>query len=202
MRYLAAFIAAVALSTSLLAIDAGGRSNHGEEITVDLPDSEHRRNTTSRGEGCCTWWSLHHAAVYQNVPAFMEAGKWIMEKGIPGGASPSDWTRHLPRMAAERGYPMPDWIQITNRDAEWVKLALRTGRYVCITYDGRDGVFYRGPILHMVNIVHWSDDWVALHDNNFPRRYLWMSPQEFMVRWSGWAAVILNAPPPPIPVNK
>src|SRR5262249_26303980 len=36
-------------------------------------------------------------------------------------------------------------------------------------------------------------------------QYEWMAPEEFYRRWkmggSGWAVVLLNPPPPPIPVN-
>lgn len=200
-----ALICALLLPAPLLAIDAGGRVNHGEQVTVDLPDELHRRNTTSLGQGCCTWTSLHHAALYQNVPAFWEAPKWIQEHRIAGGASPNEWSRYLPQMAKERGYPVPDFVQHTGGDVEFLKLGLRTGRYMCVTYDGHDGVFYNGYISHMVNLVHLSDQWAVIHDNNNPKQYLWMIPEQFLTRWrggGGWAVALLAPPPPPIPTTK
>ena len=40
-----------------------------------------------------------------------------------------------------------------------VDRAMKTGRYVCVTYNGRDGVRYPGPIAHMVCLIHFDDRW-------------------------------------------
>jgi len=66
----------------------GNKAPDGTEVHCDLPGDLHRRNTTSRGQGCCVWTSIHHAAVWQNVPAYEEAPKWIQNHGIPGGVYP------------------------------------------------------------------------------------------------------------------
>jgi hypothetical protein len=76
---------------------------HSPEVQCDLPVELHRRNTTSRGQGCCVWTSIHHAALWQNVPAYQEAPKWIQEHGIPGGAYPGAVEKYLPEMARQRG---------------------------------------------------------------------------------------------------
>lgn len=56
----------------------------------------------------------------------------------------------------------------------------------------------------MVNVVHLSDKWAVIHDNNYPGKYLWMDRNAFIQRWKeggGWSVVLLDPPPPPIPVN-
>jgi len=109
-------------------------------------------------------------------------------------------------MAASRGLPTPAYIQHTGGDAEFLKLALKTGRYVSVTYNGRDNIHYSGAIAHMVNLVHLSDRWAAIHDNNFPGKWLWLPTADFLNRWrgsgGGWAVVLLKPGPPPIPVNR
>jgi hypothetical protein len=192
-------------STSAYSIDAGGRGNHGEEVTVDLPDSQHLRNTGgSDGLGLCVFTSIDHAARYQNCPALIGFRDFMTRH--PGGGWPEKVDQYIPRMAASKSLSPPEYVQHTGGDVEFLKLALRTGRYVCVTYDGRDGVFYRSSIAHMVNLVHLSDQWAVIHDNNYPGKYLWMTPAEFVSRWrgggGGWALVLLTSPPPPIPINK
>jgi len=186
-------------------IDEGGRDNHGEQVTVDLPDELHLKNVGgSDGAGLCVFCSIDHAARYQDTQALVGFRDFMRK--YPGGGYPEKVAKMLPMMAASKGLPTPDYVQHTGGDAEFLKLALRTGRYVSITYDGRDGVFYRGPIAHMVNLVHLSDQWAVIHDNNYPGKYLWMTPTELLSRWrgsgGGWAVVLLNPPPPPIPTSR
>lgn len=205
MRYPLAVLL-VLVATAAPAIDAGGPDNHGEQITVDLPTDLHRRNTSSKGLGNCVWTSIHHCALYHSVPALEEFPKWLIAAGIPGGGSPGKVADLIPQIARSRGLPVPDYIQHTGGDAEFLKLALRTGRYVAVTYAGSDGVYYSGGVDHMVNLVHLSDQWAVIMDNNNPGKYLWMTPNEFLARWrargGGWALVLLAPPPPPIPRNK
>ena len=196
---------ALVLACPLYGIDAGTRENHGEAVTVDLPDSQHLRNTGgSDGKGLCVFTSIDHAARYQNEKALIGFRDFMASH--PGGGWPQKVDQFIPRMAASKGLPTPDYVQHTGGDLEFLKLALATGRYPCVTYAGSDGVFYRGNIAHMVNLVHLSDKWAVIHDNNYPKQYLWMTPAEFASRWrgngGGWAVVLLSPPPTPIPVNK
>lgn len=166
----------------------------GTEAIVDLPKELHQRNTTSRGQGCCTWKSLSMSAEWQNVPAYRDAWKYIQEHQIPGGASPGDFNRHLPQIAKERGYPEPRWLQYSGPDMTILDLAFKTGRMPCITYGSK----------HMVNAVHLDGRWGAFLDNNVPGFYLWHSRAEFeRIAKSGgrsyWCVVLLDAPPPPAP---
>lgn len=207
LRILFAAFAAMLFGTLVCCgIDAGPAENHGEQITVDLPGDLHRRNTASRGLGNCVFTSIHHAGLYQSVPAVVEFPKWLIDKGIPGGGYPQKVADLVPKIAKERGLAVPDYVQHTGGDLEFLKLALRTGRFPCVTYAGQDGVYYNGGIDHMVNIVHLSDQWAVILDNNYPGKYLWMTPAEFAQRWKarggGWAIVFLTPPPPPIPTSR
>lgn len=205
MRLLVTIFSMFCLALPAWAIDAGGRDNHGEQLSVDLPDEQHVRNTGgSDGAGLCVFCSIDHAARYQDCPALIGFRDFM--KRYPGGGWPDKVSQYIPRMAASKGLSAPDYVQHTGGDVEFLRLALKTGRYVCVTYDGRDGVFYKGSISHMVNLVHLSEKWAVIHDNNYPGQYLWMTPDQFLTRWrgggGGWAIVMLNAPPPPIPTNR
>jgi len=185
-------------------IHAGGNTSQGEEITCDLPAGEHLRNSTGRdGLGLCVFTSLDHAARWANEPALIGFRDFM--KLQPGGGWPEKVDEYIPRMAASKGLPAPPYIQHTGGDAEFLRLALKTGRYVSVTYNGRDGVFYSGNIAHMVNLVHLTDKWAVVHDNNFPGKWLWLPTPDFLSRWrgsgGGWAVVLLKSGPPPIPVN-
>jgi hypothetical protein len=111
----------------------------------------------------------------------------------------------IPKIAADRGLPVPEYIQHNGGDMGFLKMALATGRMVSVTYAGFDNVYYSRQIPHMVNLVHLSDSWAVILDNNNPGKYLWMTPGEFERRWKamsgGWAVVLLAPPPPPVPKN-
>lgn len=209
MRFALALFSILCSALVAVGIDADGRLNHGEPITVDLADSQHLDNKGgSDNQGLCVFTSIDHAARYQSCEALIGFRDFM--RRYPGGGWPQKVSEYIPRMAASRGLSVPDYVQHTGGDMEFLKLALKTGRYVCVTYAGSDGVFYRGPISHMVNLVHLSDEWAVIHDNNngnlgFPHQYLWMTPAEFRSRWlardGGWAIVLLAPPPPPIPIN-
>lgn len=196
---------AIALSPTYGDFKVGGRQLGDKIVAVDLPDSEHLRNTGgSDGSGLCVFTSIDHAARYQNVPALIGFRDYMTR--FPGGGYPQKVDQYIPKMANSKGVGTPDYVQHTGGDEAFLRLALKTGRYPCVTYAGRDGVFYNGSIAHMVNLVYLTDTDAAIHDNNYPRKYLWMSREEFLQRWramgGGWALVLLGSPPPPIPVNK
>jgi len=184
---------------------ADGNQHDGEAVTCDLPISEHLRNKVGRdGLGLCVFTAIEHAARWANEPALIGFRDYMTQK--PGGGWPEKVDEMIPQFAASQHRPTPRYVQHTGGDAEFLRLALRTGRYVCVTYNGRDGVFYRGTIAHMVNLVHLTEKWAVVHDNNYPGQWLWMPPADFFERWrgsgGGWAIVLLNPGPPPIPVNR
>jgi len=198
----------------------GGRTSPDgtEVISTDLLESQQMRNTGGRdGAGLCVFTSIEHCARYQNVSPLLGLQKWMTQK--PGGGYPEKVAALLPQYCQERGLTTPSVLQHTGGDVEFLKLALATGRMPGVTYAGVDGVFYREVIAHMVNLVHFSDKWAAILDNNNPGKYLWMTPTEFSNRWvgrgdngetlrsggfavgGGWAIVLLDSPPPPVPTN-
>jgi hypothetical protein len=186
-------------SPSFAKFVANGREHSGQQIAVDLPDTQHMRNTTGRGLGLCVFTALEMAARYQNVEEVDGYQEWMTHR--LGGGHPAKVDSTLTQFCGEKGKTVPQYIQHTGKDLSFLRLALATGRYPSVTYSGQDGVHYRFSIAHMVNLVHLSDEWACIQDNNFPGEYLWMTPQEFADRWDGWAVVFCGPPPSPIPVN-
>ena len=184
---------------------AGGPEYQSETVTCHLPEREHLANSVGRdGLGLCVFTSIDLAARWANEPGLVGFRDFM--KSHPGGGWPEKVDEYIPKMAAHNKRPAPNYLQHTGGDPEFLKSALRTGRYVSVTYDGRDGAYYRTRIAHMVNLVHFSDRHAVIQDNNFPGKWLWMSPAAFVDRWrgtgGGWAVVLLNPGPPPIPVNR
>ena len=183
---------------------AGGPEFETEAVTCHLPEREHLLNAPGTdGFGLCVFTSLDLAARWANEPALVGLRDYMTKH--PGGGWPEKVDEVVPKAAAAKGLPTPAYAQHTGGDPEFLRRALRTGRYVCVTYDGHDGVYYRGRIAHMVNLVHFSDRFAVIQDNNYPGKWLWMSPTEFLDRWrgtgGGWAIVLLKAGPPPVPIN-
>ena len=193
-----------------LAATVGGQvAPDGTEAQIDFPVAMQRRNTTSMGEGCCVWTSIHHAAIWQNVPAYQEAPEWIRQHRIPGGAYPEAVAKYLPEMARERGArTTPQFLNYEGDDLDILKLACRTGRMPCVTYTFSPTGRYGGRrIAHMVNLIHADDHWFAVLDNNYigENQIEWLTPDEFKRSFTGlghgWAVILLAPPPPPVPRN-
>jgi hypothetical protein len=193
---------------SISASVGGPRHADGTEIACDLPGELHRANTSSKGLGLCVFTSIHHSAVWQNVPALQEFPKYLIDKNIPGGGYPSKVTDLIPKASAAKGLPPPDYLQVESNDLEILKAACRGGRMPGVTYSfSPTGRYNRQRISHMVNIVHADDKWFVVLDNNYTGSdaYEWMTPQEFLRTYSGgqtgWAVILLAPPPPPPPFN-
>lgn len=179
---------------------AGRLSPDGkEEIQCDLPGKEHLKNAAGRdGSGLCVFSSLEIAGHWQNV-AELRGFQKKMQSEAGGG-----WPEKVDAMVAKYA-PHIKYLQYNGADSAVLKLALKTGRMPAVTYGYSPR--YGGRVAHMVNLVHLSERWAAVLDNNFPGedRYEWMAPTEFFRRWQmnggGWAIVLLAPPPPPIPTN-
>lgn len=194
----------------------------GVRITADLPSSQHHRNVGgSDGFGLCVYTSAWHAALWQSVSDLYGFRDWMTRR--PGGSYPQKFEATLNAYCKERGIPAPAYVQHTGGDVEFLELALKTGRIVCVTYCGVDGPGRYGNevIGHMVNLVHLDKDRAAILDNNFPGTWLWMTRADFIARWKGvkadgtaylgsdgfrrfpigggWAIVLLGSPPAPYP---
>lgn len=170
---------------------------------LDLPDSQHMRNRSGRGLGLCVFTSIELSARYQNVGELDGFQEWMTHR--VGGGWPEKVDDMIAKFCTEKGITPPQYVQHTGGDVEFLKLALATGRYPAVTYNGRDGKFYTMRVAHMVNLVHLDDKWAVIQDNNYPQKFLWMSTNEFLERWrgggGGWAVVLLGPPPSPIPTN-
>lgn len=197
------------------------------EVACDLPDSLRLKNTggigprgPGSGAGLCVFTSKEHCGRYQNEPRLVGFQKSMMHE--PGGGDPEKLDRMMAKYCAG-----VDYVQHTGGDPEFLKLALKTGRMVAVTYCGVDGLPDRygdAVIAHMVNCVYLDDKYAAILDNNFPREILWMSADNFIARWKGvkpdgsaflgrdqrgrrfpigggWACLPLNPAPPPPPRN-
>jgi hypothetical protein len=195
----------VATTESNAEFVASGNTHQGKEVMIDLPLDLHIRNVGgSDGLGLCVFASLSHAGKWQSDPVATAIFPWMRTK--PGGGYPSKVDAMLARLGNELGQKCA-YIQHTQGDDAFLDAALATGRFPCVTYNGRDGVYYRNGIAHMVNLAYMDATTAAIHDNNYPGKWLWMTRAEFLQRWrgggggGGWAVVLLNPPPPPIPVN-
>jgi hypothetical protein len=185
-------------------IEAGGPSTSKAVVTIHMPPEMHLRNKPgSDGSGLCVFTSLEMSAWWQNCESLKGFRDWMTK--IPGGGWPEKVDQLLPKYAKSNGGKVPNYIQHTGGDPEFLRAALRGGRYPAVTYAGNDGVFYKRQIAHMVNLAHFDNGFAAIQDNNNPGQWLWMTEKEFVERWKanrgGWAVVLCNPPPPPIPVN-
>jgi hypothetical protein len=204
-------IALLALITSTLVYSpragadflSNGPSAKGQEVTTYLPETQHMRNRSGMGLGLCVFTSIELAARYQNVVELDGYQEWMTKR--MGGGYPEKVDSTLAKFCNEKGVQVPAYVQHTGGDEKFLELALATGRMPSVTYDGRDGVYYRGRVAHMVDLAHLSESTAAIQDNNYPGKWLWMSRAEFLERWrgngGGWAVVLLGPPPAPIPVN-
>lgn len=224
MRYVAALllVCAIAGNHGVNGAKVGGKiAPDGQEIQIDFPESLMRANTSSRGQGCCVFTSIHHAALWQNIPQLQEFPKWLQAKGLTGGGYPGNVDERIKRICAERGMPIPSYIQIFGKvpeDIEIIKLALANGRQVVHTYGKSPTGRYQGQgIDHMVNGNHCLNGQFCVMDNNYVRNgvadYEWMDEAEWRRAYTygsrgpgttGWAVIFVDngfPPPPPLPWN-
>lgn len=180
-------------------VKGGAISPDGTHVECDLPAEYRMKNVGGRdGAGLCVFTSIMHAARYQQEPKLWEFQKQM--RAEPGGGYPAK----VDKMIARYG-PGTNYVQHEGGDADFLKLALRTGRMPSVTYCGRDGVYYKSNIAHMVNLAYLDGSRAAILDNNYIGNYLWMTESEFDSRWQGqgggWAVVLLSPPPPQPPKN-
>ncbi len=187
----------------------GGRTSPDgkEAIALDLPSTQHLRNKAGTdGLGLCVWTSITMSGDWCNEDALRTLQQQMTRE--KGGGWPERVDDLLPRLA-----PGVQYVQYTGRDPSIIQTAIRSGRMPCVTYGYSPR--YVGPrnpsgrIAHMVDCVHYSANWVAVLDNNFPGddQYEWMAPAEFVRRWmlgnpnGGWVVLPLRCGPSPVPVN-
>lgn len=179
----------------------GGRTSPDgtEEIRIDLPESLHVANTVGTdGAGLCVWASGKMAGSWAGEPAVCALFEKLQRE--EGGGWPA-------RVDKEMGTSCPGvkYIQHTGGDEKVLEAVLASGRIACITYGYSPR--YRGKINHMVCCVHFSRNWCAVLDCNFPGTIEWMPRAEGVRRWrsgpgGGWLWALCSPPPPPIPTSK
>lgn len=180
----------------------GGPELDGVSVACDMPSERFvlRRNVGgSDGAGLCVYASSLNAADWTALRQMVGFWKWLQRR--PGGSYPPKFAADVAEYCREAGIPEPQFVQITNNDIAFLEEATANRVMLGVTYSGEDGVFYRQKIAHMVNLVYFSREKnrAAIVDNNNPDKILWMSADEFLKRWSGWALSWLAAPPPPVP---
>lgn len=204
------FAAGLTAQTPPRPVVGGDVSPDGKEpVAIPFPVELRRENIVSpRGsnQGCCVHTSAHHIALWQSIPQWKEFPAWVQSKGIPGGANPGLFKQRTTAICKERGLPEPAYIQVTGGKnvVDMIKLALRTGRKVGATYCYSPTGRYGGArIAHMLNVVHCTDQWVAVLDNNYIDKLEWIPADQFLPVLAGrsgqdgWIIVALNPGPPP-----
>lgn len=211
-RFAFALVLCIMLPIVAAPATVGGKvAPDGTPLQVDLPGEFHRANIASKGLGCCVFRSIDHAAHHQLIEALYGMPEWMKSKGIAGGGYPSKVDALIPKMCADKGLPVPDYIQV---EGPWskvktvIELATKTNRMVCITYSrSPTGRYGGGTIAHMVNLCHSDGKWYTFLDNNYvtPKEgaYEWCNEKE--AQWAAssggsvWAIVFLDIGPPPVP---
>lgn len=195
---------ALVVTPVVASLSEGGKTSPDgkEEITCDLPQQFRIRNVGGRdGAGLCVFTSIQYAGTWQGEKELLDF-QAKMRKELGGG-----YPEKVDKMMAKYA-PHVKYIQHTGGDPEVLKAILQSGRMACVTYAGRD--MHYGPnqrVAHMVDLVHFSDRWACVADNNFVRddQFVWMTPDDFVSRWKdmqgGWVVCLLAPPPPPIPHN-
>lgn len=178
------------------------------EVTCDLPADQRLKNIGSRVDraGMCVASSWEMAMRYQGLDTLRGFRDWCA--GFPGGGYPAKLDEQIRKFCDQKTLSVPDYLQYEGRDPSILRDALKGGRMAAVTYSGRDGARYAGPIAHMVCLVHLDEQWACLLDNNGigENELLWLRSADFLERWSGsgsgWAVVFLAPPPPPVPRNE
>lgn len=183
-----------------------GPEYEGIEVACDLPADRHLQNAPgSDGAGLCVFTTIDMVADWCGERVLLGFRDWMRTK--PGGGFPDKVTAMITAIAAERRMPEPEYIQVTNGDAKVLEAAVKSRRMIGITYSGRDGVFYRQRVAHMVACVYFDSttNFAAILDSNYPGKLLWMRCPDLLERWrelgGGWMFALRAPGPPPIPTN-
>lgn len=200
-----------------------GPTHDGTRAVVDLPASQHMRNTggigpggPGTGAGLCVFTAIEIGSRWSNIAVLSGLQKYMTTR--EGGGYPEKLDAVLRSFCSSKGLAIPAYVQHTGGDEEFLDRAIATRRAVGVTYAGMDD-FYSGPIAHMVTLVHLDEKWAAIIDNNRPGVWVWMTRAEFLRRWrglddrgnkiyvrvgrqsvelgGGWGVVLLGPPPPP-----
>lgn len=189
---------------SIEASIGGETSPDGKEIArCDLADKYQQENMVGiNGMGLCVFASMRHAGYWQDEPLFQKMVDFM--KTRPGGGWPEKVDSMLAAASAKYNLPIPPYIQMQDGDLEVLKLACKCGYMPGVTYGVSPTGRYGGRTIgHMVNLIHASDNWFCVLDNNYigGNKYEWMTPEEFkrsyVTRGGGWCVILMTTPTPP-----
>ena len=202
MKQIIPAMALALFTASVAATVSGPTAPDGTEVQNDLPqDLQVKNRGGSDGAGLCVFASLKHSAVWQEVTPLKEIFEYMFN--YPGGGYPEKVDKVIKDICQKKGVPVPPYIQVQGGDIEILKLACKTGRIPGVTYSFSPSGRYGGRrIAHMVTLLSADDKNFCVLDNNFPKTYEWMTPQEFSRTYApGWAVIFLDSGPPPVPSN-
>src|SRR5258706_5337603 len=170
MRFLKALLVLTMLSVTAFAGSIGGfkSPDSKENMMCPLPGYLHQRNSVGTDRaGLCVYASAKHTGQWQYEQLFIAIFDYM--KNHPGGSYPDKFKKTLAACAKEKGLPMPEYLQIQDDDIEILKMACKNGFMPGVTYGYSPTGRYNGKrIAHMVSLVHASDTWFAVLDNNYP----------------------------------
>jgi hypothetical protein len=174
MRRLLAFLLAISICTSALAI---------EYPTVNLPLALRQHNWRGmRGEGSCVHASMVMLLRWQGRH---QTAEWWRKHYGDG-----EWSGRLSRRLTQAG------IRFAVTESSDVKFL----EWACQTRRGAGVVVSGGA--HMVCLVHLDKERAGILDNNDIKRILWMPRKAFLAEWKrsgGWAVTPVYSPAPPLP---
>jgi hypothetical protein len=181
------------------------------ELQVDLPGALHLKNKGgSDGAGLCVFTSIDHCARWQNVASLINFRDWMTR--YPGGGWPQKVDKMIAKKSQELGVQPPEYLQVEGgrEQLDILRAALASGRMIGVTYSYSPTGRYGGrKIAHMVNLVHLDQTHACILDNNYvePKEaaYEWLTIDEFVRTFTGgragWAFILLDSGPPPLPFN-
>jgi len=134
---------------------------------------------------------------------------------FPGGGWPEKVDAYIDKLCKARGLIKPQYMHVISSDLEILRLALRTGRMVCVTYSvSATGRYGGARIAHMVNLINAGTGgggdgrgWYGILDNNYLNQHEFLSEKEFVRTACGrggryWAVIFMNPSPPPLPIHE
>jgi hypothetical protein len=145
---------------------------------------------------------MRHSGLWHDEPVFSGLFEFMFSR--PGGGYPQKVDRMVAAFCKDKKLSRPDYIQVEGSDVEILRSACRAGLMPAVTYYRSPTGRYGGRrISHMVSLVAAGERWFAILDNNYPKSYEWLAPDEFRQCYtgggSGWAVILLRPGPPPVP---
>lgn len=156
-----------------------------ERPTVNLEEVLRQANWIgSMNEGSCVFATIIMALRHQGRDDLAD----LIKANYENGSWPSDLAAKLDALDIRYAYTSFE------NDVAFLEWACATRRGVGVTC--QNGT-------HMIFLVHLSQDYAGVIDNNSPEEIKWIPREEFLNEWfnsESWAvAVIMGSPPPPRP---